>query len=249
MEYVVGEMEGKLGAPIYGMLAVEDQLDSYTSPDGVQISGTLTGPPGSDEVSGFEWSGEWVVTYETFRDMGIAFAAALVLIFILLVWEFGNYIHPAIIMAPIPLTLIGIIPGHWIMDAEFTATSMIGFIALAGIEVRNSILLVDFARNEVSRGVSFKDAVIEAGKIRMRPIWVTTLTLMAGAFAILFDPIFEGMAISLLFGPIIAVPLTMLVVPLGCVSACKAFITPKKEDDTTLQDIEDGEACEFVEKP
>jgi multidrug efflux pump subunit AcrB len=135
------------------------------------------------------------------------------------------------------------------MDAEFTATSMIGFIALAGIEVRNSILLVDFARNEVSRGVSFKDAVIEAGKIRMRPIWVTTLTLMAGAFAILFDPIFEGMAISLLFGPIIAVPLTMLVVPLGCVSACKAFITPKKEDDTTLQDIEDGEACEFVEKP
>lgn len=249
MEYVVGEMEGKLGAPIYGMLAVEEQLDGYTSPDGVQISGTLTGPPASDQMSGFEWSGEWVVTYETFRDMGIAFAAALVLIFILLVWEFGNYIHPAIIMAPIPLTLIGIVPGHWIMDAEFTATSMIGFIALAGIEVRNSILLVDFARNEVSRGVSFKDAVIEAGKIRMRPIWVTTLTLMAGAFAILFDPIFEGMAISLLFGPIIAVPLTMLVVPLGCVSACKAFITPKKEDDTMLQDIEDGEACEFVEKP
>ncbi|MEJ2316173.1 MAG: efflux RND transporter permease subunit [Gammaproteobacteria bacterium] len=223
MEYVVGEMEGKLGAPIYGMMAVEKSLNDYTAPDGIAISGTLTGPPPSNDRSGFEWSGEWVVTYETFRDMGIAFAAALVLIYILLVWEFGNYIHPAIIMAPIPLTLIGIIPGHWIMNAEFTATSMIGFIALAGIEVRNSILLVDFARNEVHRGADYKSAVMDAGKIRMRPIWVTDLTMMAGAVAILFDPIFEGMAISLLFGPIIAVPLTMLVVPLGCMSACKAF--------------------------
>ncbi|MEJ2320820.1 MAG: efflux RND transporter permease subunit [Gammaproteobacteria bacterium] len=243
MEYVVGEMEGKLGAPIYGMLAVEERLDSYRSPDDAQISGTLTAAPESDDVSGFEWSGERVVTYETFRDMGLAFAAALVLIFILLVWEFGNYIHPAIIMAPIPLTLIGIIPGHWIMDAEFTATSMIGFIALAGIEVRNSILLVDFARNEVSRGVPFKDAVIDAGKIRMRPIWVTTLTLMAGAFAILFDPIFEGMAISLLFGPIVAVPLTMLVVPLGCISACKAFEKLRPHDDEGCNAVA-GSTCD-----
>jgi multidrug efflux pump subunit AcrB len=176
-----------------------------------------------------------VVTYETFRDMGIAFAAALVLIYILLVWEFGNYIHPAIIMAPIPLTLIGIIPGHWIMNAEFTATSMIGFIALAGIEVRNSILLVDFARNEVHRGADYKSAVMDAGKIRMRPIWVTDLTMMAGAVAILFDPIFEGMAISLLFGPVIAVPLTMLVVPLGCMSACKAFGKMRNEADPDVK--------------
>ena len=238
MEYVVGEMEGKLGAPIYGMMAVEKQLEDYTAPDGVAISGTLTGAPQGSDRSGFEWSGEWVVTYETFRDMGIAFAAALVLIFILLVWEFGNYIHPAIIMAPIPLTLIGIIPGHWIMDAEFTATSMIGFIALAGIEVRNSILLVDFARNEVHRGADYRSAVMDAGKIRMRPIWVTDLTMMAGAVAILFDPIFEGMAISLLFGPIIAVPLTMLVVPLGCMSACKAFgkLRPEASPDTSETD-------------
>jgi len=125
MEYVTGEMEGRLGAPIYGMLGVEDRLEAYRAPDGAQISGTLTGAPEDDAVSGFEWSGEWVVTYETFRDLGLAFAAALVLIYILLVWEFGNFIQPAIIMAPIPLTLIGIIPGHWILGAEFTATSMI----------------------------------------------------------------------------------------------------------------------------
>ncbi|MEN8214241.1 MAG: efflux RND transporter permease subunit, partial [Pseudomonadota bacterium] len=231
MEYVVGEMEGRLGAPIYGMMSVEDMLDSYQAPDGVEISGTLTGAPKDDAVSGFEWSGEWVVTYETFRDMGIAFCAALVLIYILLVWEFGNFIHPAIVMAPIPLTLIGIIPGHWLIGAEFTATSMIGFIALAGIEVRNSILLVDFARNEVHRGASVQEAVVSAGQIRMRPIWVTDLTMMAGAVAIIFDPIFEGMAVSLLFGPIVAVPLTMIVVPLGCTSAYKAFLSRSLQDE------------------
>ena len=229
MEYVTGEMEGRLGAPIYGMLAVEKRLTGYKAPDGVGISGTLTGPPGDDAASGFEWSGEWVVTYETFRDMGLAFAAALVLIYALLVSEFGNFIQPAIIMAPIPLTLIGIIPGHWLLDAEFTATSMIGFIALAGIEVRNSILLVDFAKNEVHRGVNVREAVIMAGQIRMRPIWVTDLTMMAGAFAILFDPIFQGMAISLLFGPIVATTLTLIVVPLGCISAGTAFC--KKEPE------------------
>ncbi|MCU7959089.1 MAG: efflux RND transporter permease subunit [gamma proteobacterium symbiont of Bathyaustriella thionipta] len=192
------------------------------------------GAPETDLESGFEWSGEWVVTYETFRDMGLAFAAALILIYILLVWEFGNFIHPAIIMAPIPLTLIGIIPGHWLLNAEFTATSMIGFIALAGIEVRNSILLVDFARNEVHMGVDHRTAVINAGRIGMRPIWVTDLTMMAGAAAIILDPIFEGMAISLLFGPIVAVPLTMIVVPLGCISACGAFrdkVDPDAEAD------------------
>jgi multidrug efflux pump subunit AcrB len=232
MEYVTGEMEGRLGAPIYGMLAVEELLADYTTPDGViGMSGTLTDAPESDVLSGFEWSGEWVITYETFRDLGLAFAAALVMIYILLVWEFENFIQPAIIMAPIPLTLIGIIPGHWLLGAEFTATSMIGFIALAGIEVRNSILLVDFAKNEAHRGVSVAEAVITAGKTRMRPIWVTDLTMMAGAFAIILDPIFQGMAISLLFGPIVAVPLTMLVVPMGCISAGGAFCKVEEEDE------------------
>jgi multidrug efflux pump subunit AcrB len=224
IEYVTGEMEGRLGAPIYGMLAIADKLRDYISPDGVTaMAGTLMNAPKTDAESGFEWTGEWTITYETFRDLGLAFAAALVLIFILLVWEFKNFIHPIIIMSPIPLTLIGIVPGHWLLGAEFTATSMIGFIALAGIEVRNSILLVDFAKNEVQRGLPPKKAVMLAGKTRMRPIWVTDLTMMAGAVAIIFDPIFEGMAISLLFGPIVAVPLTMLVVPLGCITAAGAF--------------------------
>ncbi len=241
MEYVVGEMEGRLGAPIYGMLGVEQRLTDYSTPDGVAgMTGTLTGPPDTDAVSGFEWSGEWVITYETFRDLGLAFAAALVLIYVLLVWEFENFIQPAIIMAPIPLTLIGIIPGHWLLGAEFTATSMIGFIALAGIEVRNSILLVDFAKNEVHRGVSVAEAVILAGKTRMRPIWVTDLTMMAGAFAIILDPIFQGMAVSLLFGPIVAVPLTMLVVPLGCIAAGGAFCGATV-DDTEGCGLPEGE--------
>jgi multidrug efflux pump subunit AcrB len=221
MEYVVGEMEGRLGAPIYGILDIEETLINYTAPDGVQITGTMTGAPEDDIHSGFEWSGEWVVTYETFRDMGLAFAVALVIIFGLLVLEFRNFILPAIIMAPIPLTLIGIIPGHWIMNAEFTATSMIGFIALAGIEVRNSILLVDFVKNEIHLGQDAMHAVANAGQIRMRPIWVTDLTMMAGASTILFDPIFQGMAISLLFGPVVATTLTLFVVPLGCTSVHK----------------------------
>ncbi|MCP3851250.1 MAG: efflux RND transporter permease subunit [Gammaproteobacteria bacterium] len=221
MEYVVGEMEGRLGAPIYGILSIEETLKDYTAPDGVHITGTMTAAPEDDLHSGFEWSGEWVVTYETFRDMGLAFAAALVLIYGLLVLEFRNFILPSIIMAPIPLTLIGIIPGHWIMSAEFTATSMIGFIALAGIEVRSSILLVDFVKNEIHMGQDAMHAVANAGQIRMRPIWVTNLTMMAGAATILFDPIFQGMAISLLFGPIVATTLTLFVIPLGCTSVHK----------------------------
>ncbi len=238
MEYVVGEMEGQLGAPIYGILSIEEALKKYTSPDGVQITGTMMGPPKDDLHSGFEWSGEWVVTYETFRDMGLAFAAALVLIFGLLVLEFRNFILPAIIMAPIPLTLIGIIPGHWVMNAEFTATSMIGFIALAGIEVRNSILLVDFVKNEVHLGRDAPNAVINAGQIRMRPIWVTDLTMMAGAATILFDPIFQGMAISLLFGPVVATTLTLFVVPLGCTSVHKKLCPADDSDDS-----DEAEAC------
>jgi multidrug efflux pump subunit AcrB len=223
VEYVTGEMQGRYGAPIYGMLAVEAVLATQPAADGQRLSGTLTGPPDETLRSGFEWSGEWTVTYETFRDLGIAFAAALVLIYILLVWEFGNFIHPLIVMAPIPLTLIGIVPGHWLLDAEFTATSMIGFIALAGIEVRNSILLVDFAKNELGRGQSVREAVMRSGQIRMRPIWVTSVTMMAGAAALMFDPIFQGMAISLLFGALVATALTLVVVPLGCVTAVKAF--------------------------
>lgn len=226
VEYVTGEMEGRLGAPIYGMFGIEDLLEGYTAPDGVQITGMpmgLIGPPDNDLKSGFEWGGEWTVTYETFRDMGIAFMAALLLIYGLIVLEFRDYTLAGLIMAPIPVTLIGIIPGHWIMGAEFTATSMIGFIALGGIIVRNSILLVEFVKHEVAKGQDIRHAAIEAGRTRLRPILITSLTLMAGAAAIITDPIFEGMAVTLLFGTGVATVFTVLIIPLGCISAASHF--------------------------
>ena len=226
MEYVVGEMEGELGAPIYGMFGVEEQLEEYTTPDGVTISGMpmgLIGPPDSDMESGFEWTGEWTVTYETFRDMGLAFMAALILIYGLIVWEFRNFALAGLIMSPIPLTLIGIIPGHLVMDADFTATSMIGLIALGGIIVRQSILIVEFVKIEVRKGKPVKEAAVAGAEVRMRPIFITSLTLMAGAWAIINDPIFQGMAVSLLFGAGLATLMAVVVIPLGCVTARRQF--------------------------
>ncbi|MBF0309410.1 MAG: efflux RND transporter permease subunit [Magnetococcales bacterium] len=230
VEYVTGEVVGRLDAPIYAMREVEDLLKSYKTPDGTTMSGHYMGPPGSYSHPAFEWTGEWTVTYETFRDMGIAFMAALILIYMLVVWEFGNFILPAIIMAPIPLTLIGIVPGHWLLDAKFTATSMIGFIALAGIIVRNSILLVDFSQQEILRGTNVLDAVILSCKARTRPILITALALVAGSSVILSDFIFQGMAISLLFGAMTSTLLTLVVIPLGCISAKHAFATVPDPD-------------------
>ena len=235
VEYVVGEMEGRLGAPIYGMLGVEDFVKEYTTPDGNQMTTmpmNLFGPPKDDFQSNYEWTGEWTVTYETFRDMGIAFMAALVLIYGLIVWEFKNFALAGLIMSPIPLTMIGIIPGHWIFGAEFTATSMIGMIALGGIIVRQSILIVEFVKLEVAKGNEVREAAIKGAELRMRPIFITSLTLMAGAFAILQDPIFNGMAISLLFGAGVATVMALLVIPLGCMSARRQFYVHTSDDGT-----------------
>ena len=218
VEFVLGDAVGRLAAPIYAMMDIDERLKDYVTPDGVTMSGTYIGPPETDMQSGFEWTGEWTVTYETFRDMGIAFGVALVAIYMLVVWQFGNFSIPAVIMTPIPLTLLGIIPGHWIMGADFTATSMIGWIALAGIIVRNSILLIDFTMVEVGRGMELYDAVITAVKARTRPIMITALALVLGSAVILTDPTFEGMAISLLFGVFVSTILTLLVIPLGCIS-------------------------------
>ncbi len=223
VEYVTGEVTGRLGAPIYGILEMEKLLDGYTSPDGVRVDTNFFGPPADSLQSALEWTGEWTVTYVTFRDMGIAFGVALILIYILVVWEFGNFTMPAIVMFPIPLTLIGIVPGHWLMGAPFTATSMIGFIALAGIIVRNSILLVDFSRSAVERGVPVIDAVISGCATRSRPIIITALALVVGSSVILSDPIFQGMAVSLMFGGAVSTILTLVVIPLGCVSFRKAL--------------------------
>ena len=225
IEYVVADVGGKLAAPVYGMFQVQDILaDSYTAPDGVKLDTFWFGPPADDLVSSIEWTGEWTVTFETFRDMGAAFMVALVLIYMLVVWEFGNFRIPALIMAPIPLTLLGIIPMHAIMGAEFTATSMIGWIALAGIIVRNSILLVDFSVHEVQRGVPVTEAVIRACKTRTRPIMITALALVCGSSVIFTDPIFQGMAISLASGVMVSTILTLIVIPLGCIKSSKALM-------------------------
>ncbi len=218
VEYVTGEVAGRLGAPIYGIFELEALLDDYVAPDGVRVDTNYIAPPKTSLQSALEWTGEWTVTYVTFRDMGIAFGVALILIYILVVWEFGNFTMPAIVMAPIPLTLIGIVPGHWLFGASFTATSMIGFIALAGIIVRNSILLVDFSRQSVERGMEVQEAVIYACRTRARPIIITALALMAGSSVILSDPIFEGMAISLMMGGLVSTLLTLVVIPMGCVT-------------------------------
>ncbi len=236
VEYVVADVGGKYAAPVYGMFEVQDLLQEwkdgkpYVTPDGIKLVDETywTGPPPDDAHSAFEWSGEWTVTYETFRDMGIAFAAALVLIYILVVWEFGNFRIPALIMAPIPLTLLGILPTHALFFAngwggEFTATSMIGWIALAGIIVRNSILLVDFSIHEVAKGVPVAEAVIRACKTRTRPILITAFALVFASTVIFFDPIFQGMAISLASGVLVSTLLTLVVIPLGCVQASEAL--------------------------
>ncbi len=228
VEYVVADVGGALAAPVYAMFQIQDEIDAtgYVAPDGIVPQAYWIGPPPNDRHSAWEWSGEWTVTYETFRDMGAAFMVALVLIYILVVWEFGNFRIPLVIMAPIPLTLLGIIPAHLIMFAlglggEFTATSMIGWIALAGIIVRNSILLVDFSIHEVQKGVPVAESVIRACKTRTRPIVITALALVAGSGVIFFDPIFQGMAISLASGVLVSTVLTLVVIPLGCVAASK----------------------------
>ena len=232
VEYVVGDVGGKLAAPIYGMFQVQDKLMEVgcQTPDGHSLCDNInwTAPPEDDSRSGIQWAGEWTVTYETFRDMGMAFGAALVLIYILVVWEFGNFRIPALIMAPIPLTLLGIIPAHLVFfqmgwGGEFTATSMIGWIALAGIIVRNSILLVDFSVHLIRQGTPVVEAVITSCKTRTRPIVITALALVAGSSVIFFDPIFQGMAISLASGVLVSTVLTLIVIPLGCVQAADSL--------------------------
>jgi multidrug efflux pump subunit AcrB len=235
VEYVTGEMQGRLGAPIYGMLNIDDKIKEYLTPDGVKMETmpwTLLELNKDDSSSHYEWTGEWTVTYETFRDMGGAFMAAMILIYGLIVWEFKNFALAGIIMSPIPVTMMGIVPGHWIFGAEFTATSMIGMIALGGIIVRQSILIVEFVKIEVAKGNEVAEAAVKGAEMRMRPIFITSLTLMAGAFAILDDPIFNGMAISLLFGAGVATVMALLIIPLGCISAKKQFYVETADDGT-----------------
>ena len=212
--YVVGDVAGGPDSPLYGMFAARGALSGAALPQGGRLGEYWIAQP-SDPYRQFalKWDGEWQVTYETFRDMGAAYAVGLVLIYLLVVAEFGSYVTPLVIMAPIPLTLIGVLPGHALLGAQFTATSMIGMIALAGIIVRNSILLVDFINLQVERGVSFAEAVVQSAVARAKPIALTGLSAMLGALFILDDPIFNGLAISLLFGILVSTLLTLVVIP------------------------------------
>ena len=212
--YVVGDMAGQLDSPLYGLADIRQELQSAAVPGAGALGEYWIKQP-SDPYREYsvKWDGEWQITYETFRDMGAAYGVGLILIYLLVVAQFRSYVTPLIIMAPIPLTIIGVMPGHAILGAQFTATSMIGMIALAGIIVRNSILLVDFIELETSRGVAFATAVIESAAVRAQPIALTGIAAMVGAFFILDDPIFNGLAISLIFGIAVSTLLTLVVIP------------------------------------
>jgi multidrug efflux pump subunit AcrB len=212
--YVVGDMAGQLDSPLYGMFAMRSRVAGMVLEQGGVLGERFIDPP-QDRYRQYtlKWDGEWKVTYETFRDMGIAYAVGLILIYLLVVAQFKSYLTPLIIMAPIPLTIIGVMPGHALLGAQFTATSMIGMIALAGIIVRNSILLVDFINLQLQQGAALQDAVVNAASARAKPIVLTGLAAMLGALFILDDPIFNGLAVSLIFGLLVSTLLTLVVIP------------------------------------
>ncbi|MCR8725529.1 efflux RND transporter permease subunit [Frigidibacter sp. ROC022] len=212
-EMVTAELAGTFEAPLYGMLAVQEAIDATDWGDLPKPQISLHGQPADESVVTLLWDGEWDVTWITFRDMGAAFMVALLGIYVLVVAQFRSFRLPLVILTPIPLTFIGILGGHWLLGAPFTATSMIGFIALAGIIVRNSILLVDFIKNARCPGRALRDVLLEAGSIRFKPILLTAIAAMIGAAVILSDPIFQGLAISLLFGLASSTLLTVLVIP------------------------------------
>jgi multidrug efflux pump subunit AcrB len=214
VNFVTADMAGKLDSPLYGMFKMRSEIQKIQTPDGLGLDEYFISQP-SDAWRGYalKWDGEWQITYETFRDMGAAYAVGLVLIYLLVVAQFGSYLTPLIIMAPIPLTIIGVMPGHALLQSQYTATSMIGMIALAGIIVRNSILLVDFINLQVKEGMAFKQAVVQSAITRAQPIMLTGGAAMLGAFFILDDPIFNGLAISLIFGIFVSTILTLVVIP------------------------------------
>ena len=209
--FVTGDAAGDLDSPLYGMFDIYNQLNNEELP--FTVDQYLLSPPENVYRYGVKWDGEWQITYETFRDMGIAYAVGMIFIYLLIVAQFRSYLIPLVIMSPIPLTIIGVMPGHALLGVQYTATSMIGMIALAGIIVRNSILLVDFIEQQTGEGVALKQAVVHASVVRAKPIFLTGLAAMLGAFFILDDPIFGGLAISLIFGILVSMLLTLLVIP------------------------------------
>lgn len=212
--YVIGDLAGKMESPVYAISDMKEKVGALKLPEGYTLQQYNTVQPWLEDQYAMKWDGEWHITIEVFRDMGIAFAAVLVLIYVLVVAWYRSFLTPLIIMVPIPLTLIGILPGHWLFGTFFTATSMIGFIALAGIIVRNSILLVDFVQSDWALHGDLKKALIEAGAVRFRPIVLTAAAVVVGSFVMIFDPIFQGLAIAMMFGAVAATILTLVAVPL-----------------------------------
>jgi multidrug efflux pump subunit AcrB len=212
--YVIGDVAGTEESPVYAIFKMKEAVRNLKLPEGYELKQYDAVQPWLEDTYAMKWDGEWHITIEVFRDLGIAFAAVLVIIYILVVAWFRNFITPIVIMVPIPLTLVGILPGHWIFGAFFTATSMIGFIALSGIIVRNSILLVDFAEQEWREGKDLRHALLAAGAVRFRPIVLTAAAVVVGSFVMIFDPIFQGLAIAMMFGAVAATGLTLVVIPL-----------------------------------
>jgi multidrug efflux pump subunit AcrB len=212
--YITADMAGLLESPAYAILGMEEKLKEVKLPNGYSLQELYINQPQDENNFSVKWDGEWQITLEVFRDLGIAFLIVIVIIYMLIVGWFQNFKTPLIMMVAIPLSLIGIVLGHWILGAFFTATSFIGMIALAGIMVRNSVLLIDFIEIRLKEGVPLKEAIIEAGAVRTTPILLTTGAVVIGAIVILFDPIFQGLAISLVAGAIVSTVLTLVIVPL-----------------------------------
>jgi multidrug efflux pump subunit AcrB len=211
--YVTADVAGREESPVYPILNMNEQIAAMKLPEGYRLETYTAQQPTYSDRLGMKWDGEWHITYEVFRDLGLAFAAVLVLIYILVVAWFQSFKVPLVIMAAIPFSLVGILPGHWAFGAFFTATSMIGFIAGAGIVVRNSIILVDFIELRLSQGEPLAQAVIDAGAVRFRPMMLTAAAVVVGSAVILFDPIFQGLAISLMAGEVASLLLSRMTVP------------------------------------
>ncbi|MBI5845186.1 MAG: efflux RND transporter permease subunit [Deltaproteobacteria bacterium] len=212
--YVTGDVAGAKESPVYAIIGLAEKIKAMVLPEGYAMRQHTASLPTSDQKYAMKWDGEWHITYEVFRDLGIAFAAVLILIFFLVTGWFQSFLTPIVIMAAIPFSLIGILPAHWALGAFFTATSMIGFIAGAGIVVRNSIILVDFIELRVSEGMPLDQAVIDAGAVRFRPMLLTAAAVVVGAGVILFDPIFQGLAVSLMFGEMASLIFSRMTVPI-----------------------------------
>lgn len=238
--YVLADMAGELESPVYAILGMTDKLKELNLPAGYHIDELYIKQPDYEDDYTVKWDGEWQITLEVFRDLGLAFLGVIIIIYILIVGWFQNFKAPIVMMVAIPLSLIGIVLGHWLLGAFFTATSFIGMIALAGIMVRNSVLLIDFINLRLAEGIPLKQAAIEAGAVRTTPILLTAGTVVIGALVILFDPIFQGLAISLIGGTVVSTVLTLLVVPL-----VYYMIERKNYTETEIQEIAEKSSSKF----